>query len=242
MDEAHTARPKPLRVIVLDLDDTLYLERDFCRSGFIAAGLWLQERHNRPGLARIAMTLLDEGHRGNIFDLALPQVGLPPTPKLVQALVDIYRNHEPKISLAPDATSLLSAPIADCAFALLSDGSLHVQKRKIAALRLCEYSVHPVVCTDAFGRAFWKPHPRGYEYIERAFGLPGDRFVYVADNPAKDFVVPRARGWRSVQIRRAHQLHARLPPAKNGDADVVIESFEELLSALGATDDRQALI
>jgi putative hydrolase of the HAD superfamily len=44
------ATPTPM-LIVFDLDDTLYLERDFARSGFEAAGAWLYRQAGVPGLA-----------------------------------------------------------------------------------------------------------------------------------------------------------------------------------------------
>lgn len=228
-EQAHSPScTSPNRVVVFDLDDTLYLERDFCRSGFAAAEAWLAERQDSRGLAAAAMALLEAGHRGRIFDLALPMIGAVPSGELVQALVAVYRGHAPQIALAPDAAALLAAPPPGWAWALLSDGPAAVQRRKIAALGLDRYALAPMVCTDEFGRAFWKPHPRGYERIERTFGLPGPRFAYVADNPAKDFVTPRRRGWLAIEIRRDGRIHADARPAPGGEADVVITSLGEL--------------
>ena len=233
--ESLARRPSPHRVIVFDLDDTLYLERDFCRSGFAAAEAWLAARQDCQGLAAAALALLDAGQRGNIFDLALPMVGIAPSKALVRELVAVYRGHAPAIALAPDAAALLAARPPGWAWALLSDGPAAVQRRKIAALGLERYGIAPIVCTDEFGRAFWKPHPRGYELIERAFALPAARFgppaarfAYVADNPAKDFVTPRRRGWLAIEIRREGRIHAGARPAAGGEAHVVIASLAQL--------------
>ena len=38
-------------------------------------------------------------------------------------------------------------------------------------------------------------------------GLIGFPLAYVADNPLKDFVTPRARGWWTVQVERPERVH-----------------------------------
>jgi putative hydrolase of the HAD superfamily len=44
--------------------------------------------------------------------------------------------------------------------------------------------------------------------------------VYVADNPAKDFVAPRALGWATVRVRRAGSLHQRVESGPDVDREV----------------------
>jgi len=53
---------------VLDIDDTLYLERDYVRSGFCAVGRWLAEHQNVEDFFERAWALFEAGARGNIFD------------------------------------------------------------------------------------------------------------------------------------------------------------------------------
>ena len=45
-------------VIVFDLDDTLYLERDFVRSGFAAVDRWVSDRFAISGLLRQSLGAL----------------------------------------------------------------------------------------------------------------------------------------------------------------------------------------
>ncbi len=35
-----------------------------------------------------------------------------------------------------------------------------------------------------------------------------DAFIYIADNPVKDFAAPHHLGWSTVRIRRAGGLHS----------------------------------
>ena len=63
-----------------------------------------------------------------------------------------------------------------------------------------------------------------------AVAIKDGRFVYVGDNPAKDFVAPRALGWRTVRVRRHGQLHHEVP--SGDDVDVEITSLDQLEAAL----------
>ena len=49
--------------LVFDLDDTLYLERDFARSGFAAAGDWLQQELGIGGFAETGWRIFEAGDR-----------------------------------------------------------------------------------------------------------------------------------------------------------------------------------
>ena len=54
-------------VLVFDLDDTLYPERQFALSGFTAAGRWAAAELGIAGLAADMTRLLDGGHLGALF-------------------------------------------------------------------------------------------------------------------------------------------------------------------------------
>lgn len=215
-------------VTVFDLDDTLYLERDYVASGFAAAGAWLAAERGIHGLGGAAWSCFESGHRGNIFDIALGHLGMTPDPALIACLVGVYRGHVPDIALAPDAAAWLSAPPPNRALALLTDGPVASQSAKIAALGLADHGLSPLVMTGTLGEGCGKPHPRGFCVIESAYGLSPDCFTYVADNAAKDFVTPRRRGWRTVQIRREGRLHQASPIDAEHAADRVITSLGEM--------------
>src|SRR5438270_652065 len=92
--------PWPIHTLVFDLDDTLFAESEFVRSGFRAAGAWLHQNRGRIGFAGEAERLFAAGHRGRIFDEALTQLGAPVDPTLVQQLVTVYREHTPHLTLS----------------------------------------------------------------------------------------------------------------------------------------------
>ena len=215
-------------VVVFDLDDTLYLERDFVRSGFAAVGAWLAAHHGVGDFERHAWELFLAGRRGDVFDRALPELNLDPQPALIRRLVALYREHVPQIRLEPAAADLLADLSGRCRLAVLTDGYPDTQRRKIAALAL-ETWCDPVVCTDQWGRAHWKPSPRGFQHIQRAFETAPERCIYVGDNPAKDFRAPKALGWRTVRVRHPQGEHARADAASPLDqADRTVSGLAEV--------------
>ena len=225
-----TARPLPRvsSVVVLDLDDTLYLERDYVRSGMEAVGRWIQQEFGIGDFRHRALDHFERGERRRIFDRVLHDLELEPTPPLIERMVQIYREHFPTLHLAPDAAAFLARRRTDRALALLSDGFLVSQRNKIGALGLDRLDIWPLVCTDAWGRHYWKPHCRGFQHIQAHHGLPADRCLYVADNPAKDFIAPLRLGWRTIQILRPERVHLAAAADVGAAVDHVIESFDEL--------------
>lgn len=212
--------------IVFDLDDTLYPERDFVASGFAAVDAWVAQRREVAGFGATCQALFDSGVRGFVFDRAL--AAHPELASLTPAdLVAVYRDHPPAITLCPDAARYLRAMPQPAA--LITDGPERTQRNKIAALGLAQHC-DQIIVTGAWEPGQGKPHPRSFCAVEAA--APGRRWVYVADNPAKDFVTPRARGWATVQITRAGRIHTAPPPAPDHAADVVICDFDQLGAAL----------
>ncbi len=196
----------PVKALVFDLDDTLYPEAAYVRSGFQAVARFLRaEAGLDPEAVFLRLwTAHLRGDRGRLFDDLLaghPEVTCGPA-----RLVEVYRTHVPGLRLYPGMARFLDAAAArGLRLALISDGWLDAQVRKAAALDLPRW-FDPVRFTDTWGRAYWKPHPRAFEEAERRLGLPPEALVYVANNPAKDFEAPRARGWRTVRVVHPGQV------------------------------------
>ena len=219
------------RLVVLDIDDTLYLERDYVRSGFQAVGAWARTELGVDDLGERAWAAFEAGVRRTIFDDALAAAGVEPTPDLVPRLVEVYRAHTPAIEMLPDARAWLDALApGDVAVAVVTDGPLASQQAKAEALALTRWA-DLVVFTESLGPGHGKPHPAAFEHLERELGLRGEQCAYVADNPGKDFVAPRSLGWRTVRVRRPGGLHAEVP--SGDDVDAEITSLADLDDALG---------
>ena len=221
------------RILVFDLDDTLYMERDFARSGFMAVDDWSRSALGVDGFFEMAWRLFQEGPRGNLFDVALERLGVDVGTATVQKMVEVYRDHKPTIDLLPDAARLLASHGDYAGFAIVTDGFHDTQQRKIDALGV-EAFCDPVVKTDQWGRDYWKPHVRAFLTIQEHYGRPGAAFTYVGDNPMKDFVAPKSLGWHTVRVRREGGLHA----LRDAESEVAapartISSLDQLIEVLG---------
>ncbi len=220
-----------VRGLIFDLDDTLYLERDFAFSGFAAVGAWWQHRTGERDFAARCGRLFEAGVRGQIFNQALAEMDGKTDPALVEQFVAVYRDHRPSIALAPDAMRFLAHHRDGDFVGIITDGPAPTQRAKIRALGL-ERQANLILCTDAWGIAFRKPHPRAFEAIEAASDLTPSRLIYVADNAAKDFVTPRARGWKTVQILRPDRVHTGAAPTPAHQAQSQIFTFDDLEQAI----------
>src|SRR5688572_21639978 len=110
--------------VVFDIDDTLYLERDYVRSGFRAVGNWARARLGIPDLAAQSCRLFELGGRGSIFGDVVTESGVKPEPSVVRVLVGVYRGHEPSISMLPDAADTVARLRGRVILASLTDGPL----------------------------------------------------------------------------------------------------------------------
>jgi putative hydrolase of the HAD superfamily len=220
----------PSQVVVFDIDDTLYLEREYVRSGFRAVGAWARRTLGVPDLADRAWAAFESGVRSTIFNEALTGAGVDATPELIARMVACYREHQPDITLLADARAALDAASLTGAVAVITDGPLASQSAKARSLGLATWS-QTVIYTESLGAGFGKPHHRAFELVEERLGAPCDRCVYVADNPAKDFVAPRARGWATIRVRRPRSLHYGVDGGD--DIDHEVADMTELMGLIG---------
>jgi putative hydrolase of the HAD superfamily len=211
--------------LVFDVDDTLYLERSYVRSGFEAVHEFVVQEHRVGGFLERAWALFEGGSRGRIFDDVLASMGVDASPSLVNQLVACYRTHRPRIELLADARRCIEASFERYILAAVTDGPVESQRAKVRALELHTWLTQ-VILTAELGEGFGKPHPRAFEQIARSVGA-GTSFVYVADNPRKDFGGPKSLGWTTVRVRRPQSLHVAVPSGSEVDHEV------EDLDALG---------
>jgi putative hydrolase of the HAD superfamily len=194
------------RGIVFDLDDTLFLERDYVRSGFIHVARTVGRSADEvQAIEDWLIAAFEAGVRGDTFDRLLAAQPALAARVTVGDLVTIYRGHPPSIALLPGATEIFRTLAAGGArVAILSDGPFASQDAKSLALGLRSW-FDPIVLTASMAGAS-KPGLAGFESIRTAWQLSHDELAYVADNPRKDFVGPRRLGWRTVRVRMPGQL------------------------------------
>jgi putative hydrolase of the HAD superfamily len=85
-----------------------------------------------------------------------------------------------------------------------------------------------IVFTGAWGSRFSKPHARAFELVQCRLRPADGWYVYVADNPVKDFIAPTALGWDTVRVRRPQGLHATREAQRHEAATLEMPDLEGL--------------
>lgn len=223
---------EPPALVAFDLDDTLYLECTYVRSGFEAVSHYVQEMWGISGFAEESWCLFEQGVRGKVFDLALSRLGADTFLPQVDELVQVYRGHTPNLSLSPDASEILAFLHPRCRLAIISDGAFVSQEKKVEALGLRNL-VNTIVLTGEQGEEYSKPSPWGYREVERRTGIPGTECAYIGDNPVKDFMGAKGLGWRTVRVRRPGGLHVRVQAVLSHGPDFEVRDLREAVARLG---------
>jgi putative hydrolase of the HAD superfamily len=211
-------------IIVFDLDDTLYEEISYVKSGFRAVADYFEQRCSIPAEESFSFMLERlKGGRGKIFDDLLFFYNIFSRERVKKCL-SIYRGHFPNITLYPEADIFLRK-FVECPIYIVTDGNKLVQQKKLAALEI-ENRVKFSFITHRYGKMRAKPSPYCFLKIaEWEKALPED-IVYVGDNPYKDFVGIKPLGFRTVRILQGNFKDIRL--AEEFEAQRSIHSLTEL--------------
>ncbi len=223
-----------ITTVVFDLDDTLYDERDYCRSGFRAVAESVADLPDAPSAKRVFDSLWKQftaGNRTKTFDAALDDLGINYDDKIIQKLIETYRSHKPKIKLPADSANVLRQLSRKYTLALLTDGFLPAQQLKVQALKI-EKIFKCIIYTEQLGRQFWKPSPVGFEKLMQALNVKPENIVYIADNEEKDFITPNKLGFLTIQIIRPARIHTESSDKVGAAAQHIISKFTQLSAIL----------
>lgn len=219
-----------ITTVVFDLDDTLYDEIEYCKSGFAAVSEFLANSRASQSAGRIFTIFWDQfeaGNRSRTFNIALDMLGIQYDDEKIQELVDVYRNHIPKIILPSDSREVLSELKMNYTLALLTDGFLPAQRLKVEALGIEKY-FRIIIYTEQLGRECWKPSPEGFQKIIQDLNEEPTRMVYVADNEKKDFIAPNQLGFSTIQLLRPNHIHRSVATQSGAAARHIIHQINEL--------------
>lgn len=174
------------KALVLDLDDTLYSELDYLISAyqFIATKL---ERNNSQELYEKMFFLFKNDK--NVFDFLIKNYKQMDKEQLLYW----YRFHEPRIVLFNGVLECLGLLKNKYKFAIITDGRSFTQRNKIRALNIESY-LDEIVISEEIGTE--KPHLNNFKIVEK--NLQCQSYIYVGDNPKKDFVTPNTLGWNTI--------------------------------------------
>lgn len=216
------------KAYVFDLDDTLYCEHDYVRSGFWAVAHVLAELASSD-VKYIYDMLVHEwkmNGRGKVFDTVCERLCIQAN---IPSLVCTYRYHKPSISLYQDAKKLLfHLRQLNKKIGIITDGHSMMQWMKIRALQL-ERLVDCIVVTGDLGDEHWKPSETPYRKMAECLHVSFHECMYIGDNPHKDFITAKKLGMKTVRIVREIGDHMQTKLSSSYEAEQTIFSLEELM-------------
>ncbi len=166
-------------LIAFDLDDTLYKEADYVDSVF---------RIIAAGNERLYEQMQSIGKPYEAFELLEP-------PSCSEA-IEYYRSGKAPLADTEGAKALLTELCKrGIIIAVVTDGWSRRQRGKLVALGI-ENLIDTVLVSEEIGTE--KTSGEAFKLLETLY--PDKKYVYVGDNPAKDFEAANSRGWITVMI------------------------------------------
>jgi putative hydrolase of the HAD superfamily len=207
---------------IFDLDDTLYNEIDFLKSGYryIADILSVYIGTN------IYETMFDDYRNGaNVFKVIIEKYGSVIPFKKVHEIILVYRYHFPSINLDPETENFLrKLKLKDVQLGLITDGRSITQRNKLKSLGINNDFFSDIIISEEFGSE--KPNVKNYLYFNEKY--PEKEFYFLGDNTEKDFSVPAKLGWNSICLKDlGHNIHSQ-DLSKLPFSTYVIYSFKEI--------------
>jgi len=207
-------------VIVFDLDDTLYDEVDFVKSGFQEIANYLKDEKYYNFMCEV----FESEGSGKVFNKLIEKFSLDVN---INKLIEIYRFHTPNIVLPNESLELLKFA-KEFKTALISDGHYIMQKNKHDALKLDEFIKYPIF-TDFYHTK--KPELKPYKMVMQNY-QDQERFVYISDNPKKDFKAVAELGWTGIRFKNPVGIYRDF----ENDTDYEVESREDIIDILRKLD------
>jgi putative hydrolase of the HAD superfamily len=211
---------------VFDLDDTLYRERNYVYSALNFIAHVVETLYNVHDCAPQLVRWFEDGQAdpiGTLWD----NEQLPPSSK--KDVVAAMRAHLPSIALDMEAEIVLNRlRISGAGFSIVTDGRSVTQRAKLAALGCLDAKF--ISISEEVGLA--KIDLSRFRDVERR--CPAQRYVYIGDNPSKDFIVPNKLGWVTVMIANdGTNIHRQSFETLDANAPLhVVKSLEEVWNLL----------
>lgn len=193
-----------IKVLIFDLDDTLYDEIDYVKSGFLCVAQVLQ---NVDNVSERLYELFKQGERP--IDKLLEEEGIV-SEEIKTKCLKSYRTQVPNIALSDDVRDLLDLlKKSGYRLGVITDGRVEGQKAKIKALGL-DHFIEKIIITDELGGIeYRKPNPRAFEMMRDYFDVRFEEMCYIGDNITKDFIAPDMLGMKSIFFKNQKGLYLK---------------------------------
>ncbi len=203
------------KAVIFDLDDTLYPEMDYVRSGFNVVAKYISSiiGVECTEIYKNLLTMFGENKVG-VFDRILAFYGVDNN-DFIKECVETYRNHFPNISLFIETEEILQwLKVTGIKIGIITDGRPEGQRNKIQALGLEKYCDSIVITDELGGPGYRKPSKVPYEKMLKNLAVGAKEAIFVGDNPEKDFVTANILGITTVMLIHVNGLYKQsgFPP------------------------------
>ncbi len=184
------------KAVIFDLDDTLYSEKEYVKSGYRAVAQEL------PQISEAAEKLWAAFLEGRpAIDVVLQDEGIY-SEELSGKCLDTYRSHIPEIHMYDGISELIdSLKKNGVKVGIITDGRPDGQRNKLDALGLNDMVDEIIITDEIGGPAFRKPNDISFRIMQRKMNIPFQDMIYIGDNANKDFTAPKRLGMRSLWFR-----------------------------------------
>lgn len=196
------------KAAVFDLDDTLYSEKQYVKSGYqrIADRIFHDQK--------IYVQLWDAFIRGEqAIDVVLEENGMF-SEEMKRKCLSIYRNQTPDISLYEGVSEMLTKlREKNIKIGLITDGRPYGQSKKIRSLGLKKLVDEVIITDELAGNGdvtfFRKPNTIAFEIMRKRLNVAFDDMIYIGDNYEKDVTAAKRFGIDCVHVDNADGLYRR---------------------------------
>ncbi len=211
-------------ILIFDLDDTLYEEITYVKSGFLEVSKYANKKYgfNIDSSLNYMNNTLEMLGRGKVFDEFLKSKNLF-TQKRLKKFISTYRNHKPKISIFEESKKILKKRSKQ--IYLVTDGNKIVQANKIKALCI-EQFFKKIFITHRYGIHHSKPSLYCFELIKKKEKCDWKDLIYIGDNPEKDFINLNIKGATTIRVLTG--AHSKKKAKKGYDAKYKIKNISDL--------------
>lgn len=185
-------------ILCIDLDDTLYKELTYVKSGFnhVANFIESKTKASRNEIFKALMHDLYVNGRGRNFNNILNMYNLN-TKNNVDKCLQIYRQHRPNIKLYSNVENFLKN-FTESMY-LITDGNTLVQRKKVDSLDINKY-FQKIFYTRNYGIKSEKPSLNCFKKVADLEGTTLKHLCYIGDNPNKDFIGLKKHKGLTIQV------------------------------------------
>ena len=191
-----------IKGVIFDLDDTLYSEKQYIKSGFKAVSdylggdyekvLWDSFAEGKPAIDELLKKLKRDGEKTDVLK--------------------VFRCHKPDIYLYDEAYDLIAKLMSEGKrVGIITDGRPEGQRNKLEVLGLYEkIDNDSIIITDELGGIqFRKPCDLAFRLLQRRWKMDPSQIVYVGDNLEKDFQAARQLGMKALWFNNPDGLYTK---------------------------------